>query len=151
MPVEPPSFAARRGYVFNFVNVYMYEWDALKVERALRRLQGELLDICWTALTGAFRRSRARGGQPGEPRRAEHAARSADELAVFLAELAPDHSRGAGACAMGGLARPVSKTASSLTAPPPGRGTLGAELADEYRAVPEMKPGTPQERRRHGR
>ena len=94
VPIEtavPSPVAA--GLLYNFISVYMYEWDAPKAERQLQALalRRELVD---DLLTGA-----ASGQTPLKPEalaevagRAGHlapgsAARSADELAVFLLEL----------------------------------------------------------------
>ena len=88
--VVPSPIAA--GMLFNFVNVYMYEWDAPKAERQLQTLalRGELLDdLLAGSQTAAFPKPEvvaeavARAAHTG----ALHGARSADELAVFLVEL----------------------------------------------------------------
>jgi ATP-dependent Lhr-like helicase len=99
-PVEtlvPSPLAA--GMLFNFVNVYMYEWDAPKAERALQMFAARVRADGRPSLLLDDLLDGARGGALPKPeavaeavRRAshagpEHAARSADELAVILAEL----------------------------------------------------------------
>ncbi len=94
IPVESavPSPVAM-GLLYAFISVYMYEWDAPKAERQLQSLamRGGLLDTLWSADDAAR--------PPLKPEAAAeitaHAektapgalARSADELAVYLAEL----------------------------------------------------------------
>ena len=93
VPVEtivPSPVAA--GLLFNFINVYMYEWDAPKAERQLRALavSGEALDdLMGGVAAGALPRPEvlAQAVARAEHTGSEHAARSAEELAVFLAEL----------------------------------------------------------------
>ena len=93
VPVEtivPSPVAA--GLLFNFINVYMYEWDAPKAERQLRALavSGEALDdLMGGVRAGALPRPEvlAQTVARAEHSGSEHAARSAEELAVFLAEL----------------------------------------------------------------
>jgi len=88
--IVPSPVAA--GLLFNFINVYMYEWDAPKAERQLRALavSGEALDdLMGGVRAGALPRPEvlAQTVARAEHSGAEHAARSAEELAVFLAEL----------------------------------------------------------------
>ncbi len=88
--IVPSPVAA--GLLFNFINVYMYEWDAPKAERQLRALavSGEALDdLMGGVAAGALPRPEvlAKAVARAEHSGSEHAARSADELAVFLAEL----------------------------------------------------------------
>ncbi|MCU0502793.1 MAG: hypothetical protein MUC51_13700, partial [Anaerolineae bacterium] len=93
VPVEtivPSPVAA--GLLFNFINVYMYEWDSPKAERQLRALavSGEALDdLMGGVAAGALPRPEvlAQTVARAEHSGAEHAARSAEELAVFLIEL----------------------------------------------------------------
>ena len=88
--IVPSPVAA--GLLFNFINVYMYEWDAPKAERQLRALavSGEALDdLMGGVRAGALPRPEvlAQTIARAEHSGSEHAARSAEELAVFLAEL----------------------------------------------------------------
>lgn len=136
------------GMLFNFVNVYMYEWDAPKAERALQQFaaRGELLDDLLNGAHGgasprpeAVQEAIGRASHLGP----EHAARSAEELAVFLAELgdlttaeALARCAGDGAAWLAQLARQGRLVA--LTCPAahgPETRWVAAELSAEYRAA----------------
>jgi ATP-dependent Lhr-like helicase len=88
--IVPSPVAA--GLLFNFVNVYMYEWDAPKAERQLQELavRSEALDdLMGGVAAGALPRPEvvAHAVARAEHSGPAHAARTPDELAVFLVEL----------------------------------------------------------------
>jgi ATP-dependent Lhr-like helicase len=146
VPVEtivPSPVAA--GLLFSFISVYMYEWDAPKAERQLQQLAlaGDALDdLLRGAQAGARPLPEALAESVG---RAAHsgptdAARSPEELAVFLAELgdltreeALSRCGGDGAAWLAHLAREGRIVELPIPAASgPERRLVAAELAGEY-------------------
>jgi len=170
--LAPSPIAA--GLLYNFISVYMYEWDAPKAERQLQTLvwQADYLDDLLAPAVGRPSAAVTVGtGAPAasaedraatapdlttllEPEaiaetlaQVQHlppfAARSADELAVILAELGDlDTDEVAARCtgdahawladlaAQGRISELEMPTASG-----PARRWVGAELAEEYRSA----------------
>ena len=149
VPIETivPSPVAS-GLLFNFISVYMYEWDAPKAEKQLQALslRREVLE---DLLEGVELRellkpeaiaevnARAQHNAPG------HQARSAEELALILGELG-DLSTGEALarCAGAGAVWLAQLSAQNriVEIPLPAQGGTAArwvpaELADEYRAA----------------
>ncbi len=152
--IVPSPVAA--GLLFNLISVYMYEWDAPKAERQLQALavrSDTLDDLLSGAQAAALTRPEAVARAVAQAAHSgpERAARTADELAVFLAELGDLSSAellsrcaGEGAdwlsqlAAQGRIVELPIPTAHGQEA----RWVL-AELAAEYRETFDQGPGRP--------
>ncbi|MDE3088044.1 MAG: DEAD/DEAH box helicase [Chloroflexota bacterium] len=149
VPIEtivPSPVAA--GLLFNFVSVYMYEWDAPKAERQLQQLslRREVLE---DLLQGVELRDLlkpeaiAEVEQRAQHNASGHQARSAEELALILRDLgdltADEIAARCAGDSAAWLAQLAAQNRIAEISIPTRRGIatrwVPAELADEYRAA----------------
>jgi ATP-dependent Lhr-like helicase len=154
VPIEttvPSPVAA--GLLFQFIGVYMYEWDAPKAERQLQSLSlhREVLDDLLASRGVELRdllkpEAVAEVQARGQHLAAGYQARTAEELALYLRELGDlTTDEVAARCAGDGrawLAQLSTQDRVIEMAIPTRRGSetrwVPAELADEYRALTSL-------------